>query len=307
MEMMILALFQRALVNMVPLLFATTGEIVSERSGVLNLGVEGMMALGAFTAFAVSFTTGSLLLGILAAMGAAGLLGLLHAAATISLRANQTVSGLAVTMVGVGLAGFWGKPFVGQRLPFPERIRTLSFLEPIPVVGPLLGQLDLFFPLAILFAVGTWFFLFKTKYGLWLRTAGENPRAAEAQGMPVERLRYASVVFGGVAAGLAGAFLALSFGQSWIENTTGGRGWVAVALTILALWNPLRALWASALFGLLFVLQFALQPYGIPSSLLEMLPYLATLLVLVADGLRRDHRHLGAPGALGEPYRREER
>ncbi len=307
MELLIISFFQRAMINAVPLLFASTGEIVTERSGILNLGVEGMMALGAFIAFAVSFSTGSLLVGILAAMGSSGLLALVHGVATIGFKANQTVSGLAITMVGVGLAGFWGKSFVGLKLPFPDRVPTLGFLTPIPFIGPVLGSLDLFFWGSLVLAAATWFFLHRTTPGLWIRTVGENPRAAEAQGLPVETLRYGAVVFGGMAAGLAGAYLSLSMGSSWIENTTGGRGWVAVALTILALWNPLRAIWAAGLFGLLFVLQFTLQPFGISSSLLEMLPYLATLTVLVIDGLRRDHRHLGAPASLGEPYSREER
>ena len=145
MELLIISFFQRAMINAVPLLFASTGEIVTERSGILNLGVEGMMALGAFIAFAVRFSTGSLLVGILAAMGSSGLLALVHGVATIGFKANQTVSGLAITMVGVGLAGFWGKSFVGLKLPFPDRVPTLGFLTPIPFIGPVLGSLDLFF------------------------------------------------------------------------------------------------------------------------------------------------------------------
>lgn len=306
-ELFLAALLLRSILAALPLLLATLGEIVTERSGIMNLGVEGMMAAGAVVSFGVALASGSALLAILAGMGAAMVLAALHSLACIVFRANQTVSGLAITMIGLGLSGLAGRGFIGKNhgLDLP----ALASLEPgkASFLSTLLAGLDLFLILSTVLTILIWFFLRHTRTGILLKTCGENPRAAEAQGIPVEWYRFWSTLAGGALSGLAGTFLALSYSTSWNDAMTGGRGWIAVALTIFALWNPLRAVAGSLLFGSIFVLQYALQPLGIQSNFLALLPYLTTLVIMVVDGLRTDHRSLGAPAALGELFKRGER
>jgi simple sugar transport system permease protein len=307
MDDLLFSIITRTLVAGVPLLLATVGEIITERSGILNLGVEGSMAGGAVAAFAVTAATGNPLLGTLAGMLFAMFLALIHGITSVVFQANQTVSGLAITMLGLGIAGMWGKPFIGQPgIAHVEPLR-LPLLGDIPFLGRVLNGLDLYFYTAVALSLAAWFWLGRTKGGIRLRTCGENPRAAEALGIPVERIRLLATMVGGAFFGLAGAFLALSYSTSWNEAMTGGRGWIANALCIFALWNPARAFLGAFLFGGIFVLQYVLQPLGIPSNLLGTLPYLATLLVLMADGLRTDHRRLHAPAALGDSFVRGER
>lgn len=306
-ELFLAALLLRCIIAAIPLLLGTLGEIITERSGILNLGVEGMMAAGALAAFATAYHTGNLALALLAGIGTSCALALIHGVAGIVFRASQTVSGLAVTMLGLGISGLLGKPYIGMKhgidipafmnVPAPDR----NFFTTI------LSGLDVFLIISAVCVAAVWFFFSRTLPGIRLKTCGENPRAAEAQGISVERWRLIATVTGGVFSGLAGAFLSLSYAGSWNDAITGGRGWIAVALTIFALWNPLRAIWGAFLFGGLFVLQFTLQPLGIPSNVLGMLPYLATLVIMVIDGLRSDHRSLEAPAALGELFRRGER
>lgn len=306
MEEVILSILQRTLVAGTPLLIATVGEIICERSGILNLGVEGMMAVGAVTAFIVAHHTGNPWLGLCVAIAAGMLLAWLHAFASVSLQSNQVVSGLALTMLGLGLAGFWGKPYVGRPLAVKMNPLPIPLLCELPVLGGLLFNQSPFFYIAVLLAIAAWFVLEHTLLGIRIRSAGENPRATEAQGVNVSRIRYLAVVVGGGFAGLAGAHLSLAYSRSWIEGMTAGRGWIVIALTIFALWNPLRAIVGAFLFGGIFVLQYILQPLGIAPNFLAMLPYLATLLVLLLVGLR-DRRRLNAPAMLAEPYRREDR
>lgn len=306
MEEVILSILQRTLVAGTPLLIATVGEIICERSGVLNLGVEGMMAVGAVTAFIVAHHTGNPWLGLCVAIAAGMLLAWLHAFASVSLQSNQVVSGLALTMLGLGLAGFWGKPYVGRPLAVKMNPLPIPLLCELPVLGALLFNQSPFFYIALLLAIAAWFVLEHTLLGIRIRSAGENPRATEAQGVNVSRIRYLAVVVGGGFAGMAGAHLSLAYSRSWIEGMTAGRGWIVIALTIFALWNPLRAIVGAFLFGGIFVLQYILQPLGIAPNFLAMLPYLATLLVLLLVGLR-DRRRLIAPAMLAEPYRREDR
>jgi general nucleoside transport system permease protein len=269
------------------ILLATLGEIYAERSGVANLGVEGMMALGALAGFAVAHSSGNAWLGLLAAMLAGGLAALLHAFVAITLRANQFVSGLALSLFGVGAAGVLGKRFEGQ-----------------PLEAPL--QEWYFLLLAVVLAGLLWFHLYKTKGGLILRSSGENPAAVDVLGIDVYRVRYAAVFFGGMMAGLAGAYLSLASQPAWTENITGGIGWIAVALTIFAVWNPLGALLGSLFFGSLYYLAFRLQGNpNIPSEFLRMAPY---LLVIVALSIGNRSRGRGtAPEALGLGYARGER
>ena len=306
MEDVILSVIQRTLVAGTPLLLGTVGEIVCERSGILNLGVEGVMAVGAVTAFIVTHHTGSPWLGFSAAIIAGMLFSVVHAFASVSLQSNQVVSGLALTMLGLGMAGLLGKPYVGKPLAVKIDALPIPFLADIPVVGPVFFEQSPLFYLAVLLAIGTWFVLKYTLIGIRIRSTGENPKATETQGVNVSMIRYLSVIVGGGFSAMAGAHLSISYSKSWIEGMTAGRGWIVIALTIFSLWNPMRAILGAFLFGGIFVLQYLLQPIGISPNFLAMLPYLATLLVLLAGSLR-DSRRLYAPAMLAEPYRRGER
>ena len=306
MEEIIISVVQRTLVAGTPLLLGTVGEIISERSGILNLGVEGVMAVGAVTAFIVTHHTGSPWLGLCAAIVAGMLISIIHAFASVSLQSNQVVSGLALTMLGLGMAGLLGKPYVGKPLAIKINTMPIPFLSDIPIVGPVLFNQSPFFYMAILLAIGAWFMLEHTLLGIRIRSAGENPKATETQGVNVSLIRYLSGITAGGFSAMAGAHLSISYSKSWIEGMTAGRGWIVIALTIFALWNPLRAVVGAFLFGGIFVLQYMLQPLGISPNFLAMLPYLATLLVLLVGGLR-DSRRLNAPAMLAEPYRRGER
>jgi simple sugar transport system permease protein len=291
---------------------ATLGEILTERAGILNLGMEGLIAFGALAAFAGTAATGSAWAGVCLALAAGAALGAVHAFVSVTLRANQVVSGLAITMVGTGFAGLWGKSFVGKAP--PARLGSadldlfgLEFLREIPIVGKILFSQDPFFYLSLLLGGALWFLLMYTRWGVRIKSVGENPKAADALGVRVDLVKYACVMIGGALAALGGAQLSLSYSASWVEGMSAGRGWIVIALTIFALWNPIRAFFGSLLFGGIFVLQYLLQPLGVPPSLLGMLPYVATLSVLVVDGLRKDRRSLFAPAMLGEPYKRGER
>ncbi len=289
-----------------PLLLGTIGEIVAERSGVLNLGVEGMMAVGAVVAFGVSAGTKSAWLAVLVAGTLVGLMSLLHSIASVNLRANQVVSGLALTTLGLGMSGLLGKPFVGMPPGSTLQPIEIPVLAKIPLLGPMLFDQDGLVYLSILLAIGTWFVMFHTRIGLNLRTVGENPAAADLSGISVYRVRHLCVLFGGILAGIAGAYLSLAYIPSWTEGMTGGRGWIVIGLTIFALWNPIRAIFASYLFSLFFVLAYSLQPLGIHVSLLYMLPYLTTIIVLVLTSRESIRKRIGAPLALTRPYVREE-
>lgn len=277
----------RALSFGTPLLLATLGAVVNERAGVSNLGVEGMMAVGALAAFAVANSTGNPWLAVLAAIAAAALLALVHAIATIGLRANQFVSGLALTLLGVGLSGLLGKSFEG----FPLAVRTPEW--PFTLATGLLVVL-----LALI--------LQTTRLGLILRSTGENPAAVDALGLNVPLIRVVAVLVGGAFAGLGGAFLSLAYRPSWMDNMTGGLGWLAVALVIFVAWNPLRAAVGALFFGVLYYLQFRLQGgTRFPTELLSAMPYLLVLVALAVAGARRAAGH--APAALGRPYLRGQR
>ncbi|WP_276955267.1 ABC transporter permease [Allomeiothermus silvanus] len=287
----ILNAFTRALSFGTPLLLASLGAIVSERAGVVNLGVEGMMAVGALAGFAVAYGSGTgdgnLFLAVLAAMGAGTLAAMLHAFVTITLRANQFVSGLALSMLGLGVAGLLGKRFEG--VPLFNQPPELPFTA-----------------LAIGLALALAFGLHATRWGLALRSVGENPAAADALGINVVGVRYFAVGFGGAMAGLAGAFLSLVYRPSWTDGMTAGLGWIAVALVIFVGWSPFRAIFGSIFFGLLYYLQFRLQGQsGIPTEVFASLPYLLVILVLALSGLRGQQGN--APESLGKPYQRGER
>ena len=306
MEDIIISVAQRTLIAGTPLLLGTIGEVICERSGILNLGVEGVMAVGAVTAFIVTFVTGNPWLGLAAAVVAGAVISILHAFVSITLNASQVVSGLALTMLGLGISGLVGKPYIGK--PLAQKMETWSIpvLSDLPGLGPILFNHSPYFYLAIALAVSAWFILDHTRIGIIVRSAGENPRATETQGINVYRVRYWCVIIGGAFSGMAGAHLSTSYSKSWIEGMTAGRGWIVIALTIFALWNPMRAMIGAFLFGGIFVVQYLLQPLGISPNILAMLPYISTLLVLFIGALR-DSRKLNPPAMLAEPYRRGER
>lgn len=303
MEEVFISVTQRTLIAGTPLLLGTIGEIVCERSGILNLGVEGMMAIGAVSAFIVTFVSHNPWLGLFVAICAGVLISVLHAFVSISLQGNQVVSGLALTMLGLGISGLVGKPYVGHPLVVKIETIAIPLLSDIPFVGPIFFNQSPFFYMAVILTVAAWFTLEYTKLGIKIRSAGENPKATETQGINVDRIRYLSVLIGGGFAGMAGANLSISYSKSWFEGMTAGRGWIVIALTIFALWNPLRAAIGAFLFGGIFVLQYLLQPLGISPNFLAMFPYMATLAVLIMGSLRNKNQ-LDAPAMLGEPHRR---
>lgn len=289
-----------------PLLLSTLGEIYAERSGILNLGVEGMMALGAVVAFYVALTTGNPLLGLSAAALAGLILSSLHAFVSITIRSNQVVSGLALSMLGVGLSSLIGKRLIGIPLRYVLEKLEVPLLKDIPLLGAFFRQNALTYLSYFLTAL-LWFILFRTKIGICIRMTGENPHAADSMGINVFRTRYLCTILGGTLAGLGGAYLSIAYTPTWIEGMTAGQGWIALALVIFAAWNPLYALAGAYLFGGVRVLQYRLQPLGISPPLLQTLPYVCTIAVLTAFSTEKLRRRLGAPSALGKPYSREEK
>ena len=289
-----------------PLVFAALGELVVEKSGVLNLGVEGMMLVGAIASFIVAARTQSPWLGVGAGAIAAALLSLVFAVIVLSLRANQVATGLALSLFGVGLSAFIGRDYLSVVIEgiTPVHVPALS---DVPVVGRLLfGHSPLVYVSLVLFAA-VQYVLYRTRAGLVLRAVGESPQSAHAIGYPVIAIRYAAVVFGGACAGLGGAFLAVAYTPSWVEGMTAGRGWIALALVVFATWKPWRVLAGAYLFGSVTLAQFQAQASGlaVPSQMLAMLPYIATIVVLAI--ISRDARtiRLNAPASLGRPYHPE--
>ena len=305
---LLIAVLMSAITAGTPLLFASLGELITERAGVLNLGVEGIMLIGAISGFIVAQSTANPWLGVIFAMLAGMLIALIHAFLTITLKANQVVSGLAITLFGTGLSGFIGKSYVGTILPQSFKAVSIPFLTDIPFFGPVLFKHDALVYLSYILVIAVYVFIYRTTPGLKLRALGENPAAADAMGLDVFKLRYIYVIIGGALCGLSGAYLSLAYAPSWLENMTAGRGWIAVALVIFALWNPIRALIGSYLFGGIDALGFHLQVIGVPVSvfLLNMLPYLFTILVLVLVLAYKKSR-TASPASLGVPYDREER
>ncbi|MDI6881052.1 MAG: ABC transporter permease [Desulfitobacteriaceae bacterium] len=291
-----------------PILFAALGELITERAGITNLGVEGIMLVGAVAGFMAAVATGSPWLGLLAAMLAGGGMAFIHAILTITLRANQVVSGLSLVIFGTGLSGYLGKNYVGIPVPQSFTPVPLGPLADIPFLGPIFFKHDILVYLSFVLVIILFFYLYRTRPGLNLRALGENPAAVDALGLNVFALKYIYVVIGGMLSGIGGAYLSLAYAPSWLENMTAGRGWIAVALVIFALWNPVRAMLGAYLFGGIDSLGFRLQVVGVGISpfILDMLPYLFTVLVLVFVVARHKGR-LTAPGALGLPYDREER
>ncbi len=286
-----------------PLVFAALGELVTEKSGVLNLGVEGMMLVGAVCGFAVAADSGSLMLGVLVAVLAATAMSLLFGALTLTFQANQVASGLALTIFGVGASAYLGLDYTSVALDGIQPLH-IPLLSELPFVGPLLFSLDprLYFSF-FMFGAVSWF-LYRSKPGLLLRGIGEAPEAAHAIGYPVILIRYLAVLFGGAMAGLGGAYLALAYTPLWVEEMTAGRGWIALALVVFATWRPSRVMVGAYLFGGVTIIQFHVQGFGVdlPSQLLSMLPYLATIVVLVLISRDINTIRLNAPASIGKAF-----
>jgi len=298
---------QIAVKSSIAVLLATLGEIVAERSGILNLGVEGMMLAGALCAAAAGIATGNPVIAVAAGALAGGLLALVHGFFAVTLRVNQVLSGLALTLLGMGMTSFLGRPLIGTAPGVRLRALPIPGLADIPIVGDIFFRQSALAYLAYILVPVCWFYLFRTGTGLKIRAAGEDAAAVDAAGINVFRIRYVCTFIGGLGAGLAGAYLSLSYTPGWKESMTGGQGWVAIAMVIFATWNPLRAVAGAFLFGGLTALQFYFQALGvelIPAYVLKMLPYILTIAVMVLVNLGPGRR-FGGPAALGIPFNRE--
>ena len=289
-----------------PLVFAATGELVCEKSGVLNLGVEGMMLIGAVFGFAAVALTGQPLVGLLAGSLCGLVAALIFAVLTLTLLSNQVATGLALTIFGTGLSALVGLDYVGETI---EQIRSIHIpvLSDLPVIGRLLFGHDPLVYLAIIILALSGWFLKHTRWGMILRAVGDSDVSAHAIGYPVIAIRYAAVAFGGAMAGLGGAYLSLVYTPLWAENMTAGRGWIALALVVFASWRPSRVLLGAILFGGITILQLNAQAagLGIPGAFMSMLPYIATIVVLVLISRDAIRIRLNAPACLGKPFRAE--
>jgi len=301
-----------AIVAGTPLLFATLGELITEKAGNLNLGVEGLMMMGAVIGFITGLRTSNPLLAIIGAIIAGGIGSLLYAFLTVSLRSNQVVCGLTLTIFGQGFARFLGQDVMGSVIPAPIKLffqaKPVPILSKIPVLGKIFFNQDIFVYCGYLAVILITFYLFKTRKGLNLRAVGESAASADASGINVSLYKYIHIVLGGALCGLGGAYMSLVTVPVWQENVVAGRGWIAVALVIFASWNPIKALLGAFLFGGLNILGFRLQSMGIHVSqyLIDMLPYAATILIVIIS-TRKNKKEDMPPGDLGNAYFREER
>ncbi len=302
-NVLLLQILTAAIKTGTPLLLVALGEMVCEKSGVLNLGQEGMMLMGAVCGFIAAFSTGSLMLGVLAAMAAGMLMSLLFGVISMHLRANQVATGLALTIFGTGLSAFVGSSYVGQTVKGFQGIQ-IPVLADIPFIGKLLFSHDLLIYVSWVLVLIVGWFCVRTRSGLILRAVGENPHNANAIGLPVLTVRYLAILFGGAMAGLAGSYMSLAYTPMWMENMTGGRGWIALALVVFASWKTKNLVLGAYLFGIASIMHLVLQGLGmkISPSLLAMLPYLATLVVMIFIGSNRMKEKLSAPMSLGQTF-----
>jgi simple sugar transport system permease protein len=306
---LLIAICLAAIASGTSILLPALGETLTERSGVQNLGVEGMMLMGALFGYIVDIETNNIVLAFVAAAVAATSLALIHAFLSITLRANQIVSGLAVTLFGSGLTAFIGKPFVGAQAPVVLSHVAIPALSQIPVLGQIVFSQDPLVYASFVLVPVLWYFVYRTRPGLNLRAIGESPATADAMGVGVAARRYLYTLIGGALAGLGGAYLSLGYTPTWVEGMTAGRGWIAVGLVVFGTWDPWRVMAGAYLFGFVDGLQLRAQGMGstIPPFFLNMLPYLFTVLVVSLSSGERLQRRLGIPRALGLPYWREER
>ncbi|MBP3391350.1 MAG: ABC transporter permease [Clostridia bacterium] len=311
-----------------PLLFGTTGEILTQKSGSLNLGVEGLMYMGAFAGFFVAYKTGNLLLALLGAFLFGVLGALVYAFLTVTLQANQNVTGLALTIFGTGVAqmlGFWMiqsndglKPIVNDSMMRQISDSGIPYLRDIPVIGKMFFSYNVLVYLALIIAVLVWFYLNKTRAGLNVCAVGENPAAADASGLAINRIKYVNIMIGGGICGLGGAYISLINGiGNWDNNCVSGQGWISVALVIFAAWNPAKAILGSLLFGAFTALQIRAADFAaefsflsfmtkIPSAVYQMLPFVITAVILIISSIRQK-KEGNQPAACGINYYREER
>lgn len=300
------------LVAAMPLLFATIGEIFTEKAGHLNLGVEGLMLMGAVMGFAAGYETGNPLAGLAGAVLAGGVGSLIFAFLTVTLRANQVVTGLTLTIFGTGFASFMGKSYVG--LVVPQGIKDffikihIPLMGDIPFIGPIFFKQDIFVYLGYFIVVASALYFYRTGRGLNLKAVGENAAAADASGINVTAYKYIHICIGGGLCGLGGAYMSLVMMSVWVENVVAGRGWIAVALVIFASWNPIKAFLGAFLFGGLSILGFRLQSMGIHVSQywVDMLPYAATIVIIILSS-HKNRKENQPPADLGVAYFREER
>lgn len=294
-----------------PLVLAALGELLTERAGVINLGVEGMMLMGAVSAFLAAQGTSSLAAGMLAGMAAAGLLATVHAFLCVTMRANQIVSGLALVIFGSGVATFLGRPIEGQPLAVRLGHLDLPLLAEVPILGPVLFQQDVVVYGSWLLVLAAAVYLHYTKAGLSARAVGESPATADVMGIRVAAVQYVHTIIGGLLVGASGAYLILARVPNWSQaSTTSGLGWIAVALVVFASWRPGRLLLGAYLFGIALRANFTLQAagvHGVPAEVLAMLPYLLTISVMIVLSVGDTRRRMGAPAALGVAYLRSER
>ncbi len=294
------------------LALAALGEVLAERVGVVNLGVEGLMALGAITGIATVVATPNATLGMICALGVGTIVGMIFATATVILRANQVLCGLALTLMGTGLAATLGKAYSGMPAPATFTIVAIPYLSDIPLLGRALFTQNIpVYVIYVVLPIALHYVMFRTRHGLNLRAVGENPAAADAAGIPVRKFRFWYVTAGSALAAAAGAYLTLAFVPSWSEGVVAGRGWIAVALVIFAGYRPVNAVLAALLFGCITSLGFVGQArnWPIAAPILSMLPYLGTIALIIVPVLtwRRMRRLMAAPAALGEPYYRDVR
>ncbi len=307
----IVTLFVSAIKSGTIVIFATVGEIYTERSGILNLGVEGMMLLGALAGFATAVMTQNIFIAFLVAGIVGGLVSLIHAFVTITLRANQVVSGLAITMFGAGLSSLLGGGFVKMILPESVKAWTLPIniplLSKIPFLGQVLFQHNIFVYFAFLVPILGWFILNKTKWGLAIRATGEEPLASEIMGIKVTKVRYLSTMVGGILCGISGAYLSVVYSSLWGDGMTAGKGWITIALVIFANWRPLLVFAGAYLFGGMEAIIPRLQAFGVELSpqLLKAVPYVMTIIFLLVIQMRGTRSNM--PKNMGNAYFREGR
>ncbi|MDR3321305.1 MAG: ABC transporter permease [Synergistaceae bacterium] len=292
-----------------PILYATLGEIMTEKSGVMNLGLEGVMLMGALSGFSATLASGSPWIGLAAAFGIGACLGLVHAFLSVSLGSNQVVCGLAMTMFGAGASALAGRKQVGMTIGGIGSF-DIPILSNLPAIGRVFFSQDVMVYASFFLVFFLVFFLRGTRPGMNLRAVGDNPRAADAMGLSVARIRYMYTVLGTGLVALGGAYMSVVYNKFWAEGMTAGRGWIAVAMVIFAVWNPMQAALGAYLFGGVDAFQLRLQAAGtsVPAPLLMMLPYILTILVLVFISIGKGRKvSMSAPAALGQPFYREER
>ncbi len=316
---MFLNIFVAAVLAGTPLLFGTVGEIINEKVGHLNLGVEGMMSIGACAGFMAGYVTDNFIIAIIASFVAAALASLIYAVLTVTFMANQNVTGLTLTIFGIGLSNFIGIYMLGKSetgtLKLPENITAqmrdihIPMLSDIPIIGKMFFSYNPFVYMGIIIAIAMGFYLYKTRLGLNLRAIGENPAAADAAGIKVTKLKYINLIIGGGICGIGGAYCSMIInGGVWISNNVGGLGWIAVALVIFASWKPVNAIWGSFIFGALRVLKYYIPKtvFPFPNAFYDMLPFLITAIVLVITSIKQSKEN-NIPESCGINYFREER